>query len=84
MPLYDYECIECNHIFERFSSIEKKDFYECPKCYRTAKLLITCNKRDWFRPHWNEDITGTPIYIESKEHYKKVCKDNGVFARCLL
>ena len=42
--------------------------------------------RDWFRPHWNEHVqeSGDPVYVESKSHYKNLCKENGVRARCLM
>ncbi|MFB3924707.1 MAG: FmdB family zinc ribbon protein [Syntrophales bacterium] len=33
MPLYDYECVNCNHVFEVFHKIgEEPEDIACPKC----------------------------------------------------
>jgi hypothetical protein len=36
------------------------------------------------RPHLNEDFPNGPVYVESKQHYRKLCKEQGVEARCLM
>lgn len=85
MPLYDYFCNDCAGEFEEFNCIEERDKALCPYCQSySTQLLITCNKRDFFRAHWNEHLDHNPIYVESKEHYKKLCKEKGVTARCLM
>lgn len=40
MPTYDYECIECGHVFEHFQSISAENLKECPKCGKELKRLI--------------------------------------------
>ena len=32
MPTYDYECRECEHLFEEFQSITAKPLRRCPEC----------------------------------------------------
>ena len=33
MPLYDYECVKCAHVFEVFHKLsEEGTDYPCPKC----------------------------------------------------
>jgi putative FmdB family regulatory protein len=33
MPLYDYECVKCSHVFEVFlKASETDDALACPKC----------------------------------------------------
>lgn len=84
MPLYDYKCTVCDHEFEEFRHVEDRLDMTCPKCQSIAKQLISRTKDDWFRPHWNEHITHEPVYVESKRHYKELCKKHGVTARCLM
>lgn len=85
MPIYDYQC-QCGHEFEAGNTIGNRLNMTCPECSsREVKLLITTSKKDWFRPHWNEHFTHEKeIFVESKEHYKKLCKEYGVYAKCLL
>lgn len=86
MPIYDYQCTsdECKCEFEEFRHIEDREDMACPKCGTKAKLLISRTKDDWFRPHWNEHLTHEPVFVESKGHYKQLCKKYGVQARCLM
>ena len=35
MPLYDYQCTECNHIFEAFHKIADSGPSNCPECNGT-------------------------------------------------
>ena len=83
MPLYDYKCKECHHEFEGVSKIEDRNKVPCPKCGGKSDLLITCNKRDWFKPSIWEDFTDHPIEVTSKKHLKALCKEHGVYARAL-
>ena len=83
MPLYDYECKKCGKqekdVFHKMNELG-------PVCCAEPmqKDLGTCNKKDWFRAHWNENLGDKPIYVESKDHYRKLCKERGLVARCLL
>lgn len=86
MPIYVYEC-ECGKEYEAFRKVDDRLLpYVCHNCGDNAKLKIATPKgKDWFRPHWNEDFNHTrPIYVESKQHYKNLCKEHGVYARCLM
>lgn len=84
MPLYDYRCGICGKVkADVFHHIDEDS---APFCCgeHMKKDLSQCNKKDWFRPHWNENIDTKPIYVESKEHYRKLCKERGLVARCLM
>ena len=41
MPLYEYECGECGHRFERIQRFSDDPVEQCPSCWKTAvnKLL---------------------------------------------
>lgn len=32
MPIYEYECEDCGHHFERFQSVQDAPIRECPQC----------------------------------------------------
>ena len=40
MPTYEYKCLECNHIFEVFQTMNAEPVKECPKCNGPVKRLI--------------------------------------------
>lgn len=86
MPNYDYKCESCGKESIHLRSIAHRDDpIQCEVCGSNCKRRFVFTKnRDWFRAHWNDDITGTPIYIDSKKQYKRICKENGVMAKCLL
>lgn len=42
MPIYEYRCSKCGHVFERFESIRNySQTLECPVCGETAHLMIS-------------------------------------------
>ncbi len=42
MPIYEYRCSQCGHIFERFESIQNySQTLNCPVCGATANLIIS-------------------------------------------
>ena len=85
MPLYDYQCSVCGTPIEVFFKIdEKPESIPCSNCNGLMYQIISSFHRDWFRPHWNENFTNKPVFVESKEHMKKLCKQYGVYARCLM
>lgn len=40
MPLYEYECSNCHHRFEKIESFSAPTEQECPKCGKTAKRQL--------------------------------------------
>jgi putative FmdB family regulatory protein len=41
MPLYEYECKECGHRFERIQSFSAESVKECPVCRGKVERLIS-------------------------------------------
>lgn len=42
MPVYDYKCKECEHVWEENHSMNDPDILVCPKCGKeSAKKLIS-------------------------------------------
>mgnify|MGYP002067901107 CR=1 FL=1 len=82
MPLYDFRCRKCEKVFEGFKKWDEPT-PKC-KCGGETHVLMNTKGRDWFQPHWNENIAEKPIYIESKKQYREECQKRGLMARCLL
>ena len=82
MPLYDYECFNCEFVFEDFKPIETRENSGCPKCYGHAKQIMSATKLEIFKPFIHEDLSldMKPVLVKSKEHYRRLCKENGVYA----
>jgi putative FmdB family regulatory protein len=43
MPLYDYKCGECGHIFEVMQKITEEPLKFCPECKGPIKRLISAS-----------------------------------------
>ena len=41
MPLYEYECQQCNHRFEKIQSFSAEPETACPKCGGTIEKLLS-------------------------------------------
>jgi putative FmdB family regulatory protein len=41
MPLYEYQCTECGHRFERIQSFSAEPVRECPVCEGEVERLIS-------------------------------------------
>jgi len=41
MPIYEYQCHQCNYVFEIFHKIDEDCKVTCPKCLKPAKRLIS-------------------------------------------
>src|ERR1700761_5127723 len=41
MPLYEYQCQQCGHRFERIQSFSAEDVKECPVCKGEVERLIS-------------------------------------------
>jgi putative FmdB family regulatory protein len=55
MPIYDYECMKCGHVRERYANTNTK-YLKCPKCQGNSKRIITAsgvymgnNDADWLK-----------------------------------
>ncbi len=41
MPLYEYQCKKCNHVFERIQKFSDPPLTTCPKCEGEVEQLIS-------------------------------------------
>ena len=73
MPIYEYECRQCNEVFEIFHKIDEDCKVACPKCLGPAKKLISAT---------NFILKGSGFYVndypsKSRQEAKKEEKDGG-------
>lgn len=40
MPIYEYQCSDCNHSFEKKQSFQEEATAECPKCRAKARRIF--------------------------------------------
>jgi len=40
MPTYEYECLSCDHAFERFQSMKDAPLRKCPQCGKKITRLM--------------------------------------------
>ena len=68
MPNYDYECQDCNHVFEVFQQMTDERLTECPECKGKLERLIGGGAGIIFK--------GSGFYVNDyKKDNKAVSKD---------
>ena len=73
MPIYEYQCTQCNNIFEVFHRIEEETNPPCPKCLGQARKILSAS---------NFILKGSGFYVndypsESKKKARKEEKEAG-------
>ena len=82
MPLYDVKCERCEGVEEIFKKLD--DYIPKCACGGVRSIVLNTKGRDWFQPHWNENLDEKPIFIETNKQYREECRKRGLTARCLL
>jgi putative FmdB family regulatory protein len=41
VPLYEYQCTQCNHVFEKIQKFSDAPVTECPKCGGKVEQLLS-------------------------------------------
>ena len=85
MPIYHVKCKKCDKIFDEYSNVEDIDKIRC-ECGGNTEIWFGGLKAvaiQIWRPYWEENITHQPVLVESKQHLKKLCKDNDCIAHRL-
>lgn len=71
MPIYEYQCVKCNDVFEVFHKIDEECKITCPKCFGPTKRLISAT---------NFVLKGSGFYVndypsKSRKEGKKAEKE---------
>lgn len=83
MPLYDWECAHCGRKWEGFGKmIETQKLCVCGEFGdRKFSPPVACHV---WKPVYFDQFGPEPILVESKAHLKRLCKEKGVEAVCLM
>lgn len=82
MPFYDYRCPQCGKEFDVFIPRDYAEDIVCNECKIPAKRLMATgmkfkiDKLSFFQPYVEENITGDPILVQSKEHLRALCREH--------
>jgi len=71
MPTYEYECIDCNYLFDEFQRISDPPITICPSCNGRTKRIISGGTGFLFK--------GSGFYItdyRNKNYKASVAKEN--------
>ncbi len=82
MPFYEYQCLECGHVFEEFQKITDPPIEKCPKCGGKVKKLISSSglvfKGDGFyiTDYARKGGGSTPATTSNNNSYSKSSSSN--------
>jgi len=85
MPLYHMKCKECGEVFDAYARIDDRHEIKC-SCGGDGIIWfggIKSFANHIWRPYIEENICHQPVMVESKQHLKKLCKENDVIAHRL-
>lgn len=82
MPMFNFRCTVCERVFEDFRSRDDYSEIPCPACESPSKRLVSLGvkykfaKMSFFEPYMEENITGEPVLVKSKDHLETLCREN--------
>ena len=81
MPVYNYQCPNCQDLQEVLKPIKEFDRPEfCPNCNGQMVRKLPTLAIHVFEPQWFEHIANEPIFIRSKRHLLEECKKHGKYS----
>lgn len=83
MPIYQYQCPECNREWENLLSVADRGTERCRDCHALATQVFAAPAVHTWTPGYFYHLDTKPIYIESKEQLRDECKKRGKIAHCL-
>lgn len=72
MPTYQYECLSCDHRFDKFQMMTDKPIKTCPKCHKSVRRLIGAGSGIIFKGagFYATDYRKTKAHQDNKEKEK--------------
>ena len=67
MPVYEYECKECEKVFEVQQKMSDKPLQQCPECSGEVKKLVSMTSFQLKGGGWYADGYATPANGKSGE-----------------
>lgn len=78
MPLYPFECEECQHEFAIFRKMDDSpgESYECEECGKQAKRIWSSVHIDVFKPFVEENAGDEPVEFTSKRQRDEYLREH--------
>lgn len=78
MPIYTYQCRECDSEWDKFNTIKDRSRGgRCTDCGGVSDKLVTTFSNHTFRARFFEGIDSQPVFVESQKQLNAICKKNG-------
>ncbi len=86
MPVYEYECRECNKVFEVQQKIADDPLSECPQCQAPVKKLMSMSSFQlkgggWYADGYSSAASGA-TKTDSAAKPAAPCQTGGACATC--
>lgn len=85
MPTYLYTCTHCHQKTEwfeqRLPDTGPPLAVACKWCGAQAKRDYSGEgmpRTDYFKPYWTEHMGHEPVYVKSRSHERKLCKEKNL------
>jgi putative FmdB family regulatory protein len=75
MPLYKYECKDCNYGYTAQHTVDERYDERCGRCGGEVFIVIGRVGVNVFTPHFNVHLGE---YVHSRQHQKTIMKMQGV------
>ena len=88
MPVYEYECQECNKVFEVQQKIADKPISDCPECQAPVKKLMSMSSFQlkgggWYADGYSSTGNGSAKTTPAKPaEAAKPCQTGGACSGC--
>jgi putative FmdB family regulatory protein len=88
MPVYEYECQECNKVFEVQQKIADKPLSDCPECQGPVKKLVSMSSFQlkgggWYADGYSSSTNGTKNATPAKTTGSETpCQTGGACKSC--
>jgi putative FmdB family regulatory protein len=78
---YEYKCRQCGRITELWRTIKDRNAPAVCSCGGRAQRILSVPSGinvggKGKIPGWNNTLLDKPVYIESKHHFRELCKRN--------
>ena len=78
MPIYDYECLQCDLISDVWARMDDY-IMSCPRCGRDMKRLISSSNIICdIEPYLDGHMAQNPVPVFSRQHKKEELKKRGL------
>lgn len=60
MPVYEYQCSDCQHVFEVQQKISDPPVDQCPECFGPVRKLVSMTSFQLKGGGWYSDLYASP------------------------